>query len=81
MSKRNNFVARPSLKARVKAALALRSETMSGWADENGWHNAQLWMTLDGTREYPHIRDGVAKLLGVTRATVDREIDRKGAAA
>jgi len=75
MEKRNTIAPSPSLRARLKAALALQEKTLASWARENGWHDAQLSMALAGTREYAHIRDAIAGLLRLPRSEVDRLLD------
>lgn len=77
MAKSNDALpASPTLRARLKATLAFQGKTLSAWCRENGWHTAQLFMTLSNTREYPHIRDAMADLLRIPRSEVDRQLDK-----
>lgn len=65
---------KPSLTDRLRSSLLLRGLSVAGWAEVNGWHASEVWHCLAGRRVYPDIRDAIAGVLGVTRATVDRMI-------
>ncbi len=56
---------------KLRAMLTARHGSVGRWAVRNGFLPEELYMTLNGVRPYPKIRDRLAEDIGIDRAEVD----------
>ncbi len=62
------------LRARFKAALALRGETVASWARSQGFSESLVWMNLSGARLNDDVRVAIAGVLEMQRDDLDAQI-------
>lgn len=75
MSRDNVPVARPPIRNRFKAALALQGDSVAAWARDKGFIESLVWMNLSGARRTPEIRAAIAVQLQMSPEAIDAEID------
>ena len=64
----------PILRRRLKAALALRGQSIRSWSIAQGYSEAEVWHQISGRREYAHILLAIADVLGENVGAVRDEI-------